>query len=57
MAQVLEKELETFYKHKDSLLATDEGKYVLIYGDQLYGTFDFQLRPVGCCRTLGSVII
>jgi hypothetical protein len=40
MAQVLEKELETYYKHKDSLLATDEGRYVLIYGDQLYGTFD-----------------
>ena len=40
MAQVLEKELETYYKHKDSLLATDEGKYVLIYGDQLYGTYD-----------------
>jgi hypothetical protein len=40
MADVLETELETFYKHKDSLLATDEGRYVLIHGDQVYGAFD-----------------
>jgi hypothetical protein len=40
MAHVLETELKTYYKHKDSLLATDEGRYVLVYGDQILGTFD-----------------
>jgi hypothetical protein len=35
----LEKELET-YKSKLSELAASEGKFVLIHGDQLLGTYD-----------------
>jgi hypothetical protein len=40
MAQVLEKELETYEKLKEELLAKHEGKYVLILGDQIHGIFD-----------------
>ncbi len=38
MANPLEKEIETFHKLLPSLLA-DEGKFAVIHGDKLIGTF------------------
>ena len=35
----LAKELETFEKLKNTLLAESEGKYAVIHGDNLYGVF------------------
>jgi hypothetical protein len=46
MTQVLEKERETYEKHQAELLATDEGKYVLIHGDQVHGTFDTEMDAI-----------
>jgi hypothetical protein len=46
MAQVLEKELETYEKLREELLAEHEGKYVLILGDQMLGIFDTQMDAI-----------
>lgn len=40
MEQLLTAELETYERHRDELLGTSEGKYVLINGDQVIGVFD-----------------
>lgn len=40
MNDLLNKELETFEKKKAELLGTSEGKFVLIKGDQVLGTYD-----------------
>lgn len=40
MADLLQKELDAFEAQKDQLLASALGKYVLIYGDQVLGTYD-----------------
>jgi hypothetical protein len=37
---LLEKELETYKDHKKELLATAEGKYVLIKNNMILGIFD-----------------
>ena len=42
VAHVLETELKTFEQHRDRLLDAHEGKFVLIHGDQVIGTFDSQ---------------
>lgn len=36
----LEKELQYYNEHKEELLRNHEGKFALIKGDQLLGTFD-----------------
>ena len=36
---VLKTELETFENNRENLLATDDGKYVLIHGDEVVGTY------------------
>ena len=36
----LAQELETYYAHKQELLQTAEGKYVVIKGDKIIGLFD-----------------
>jgi hypothetical protein len=46
MAQVLEKEAETYERHREELLAKHEGKYVLIYGEQVQGIFDTPMDAV-----------
>lgn len=38
MADTLETELKTYEAHKHELLA-DEGKFVVIHGDQILGTY------------------
>ncbi len=39
-ATTLEKELETYRSKKADLVASSEGKFVLIFGDDVVGTFD-----------------
>jgi hypothetical protein len=39
---VLEPELETYDQHKEELLGTAAGKWVLIRGQEIAGTFDTQ---------------
>jgi len=38
--EVLEAEIETYYKHQKELLATDKGRYVLIHGTEVAGRFE-----------------
>lgn len=40
-------ELETYAKHRDQLLATDAGRYVLIYKDQVAGVYDTEMDAIG----------
>jgi len=40
MAQILGIELKTYEQHRDELLGTAEGKFVLIYNDQIAGVFE-----------------
>ncbi|HEV7221712.1 MAG TPA: hypothetical protein VGN42_03370 [Pirellulales bacterium] len=46
-AKPLQKELETYEKHKDELIEKAEGKFVLVHGDQVagtWGTYDDALK-------------
>lgn len=40
MTQVLEQEEKTYEIHRQQLLGTDEGKFVLIREDQVAGVYD-----------------
>ena len=40
MTQLLTSELETYERHRDELLGKSEGKYALLYQDQIVGVFD-----------------
>lgn len=40
MSELLGLELETYEKHRGQLLATAEGKFVLISGDKIRGVFE-----------------
>lgn len=42
----LDQELETFENHKEELLGTSEGKYVLIHKDEIVDTYDSQTDAV-----------
>ncbi len=46
MEQVLEVELKTYEQHRDQLLGTAEGKYVLIRNDQVLGVFDSKMDAI-----------
>ena len=43
----LEKELKTYETNKATLLASSEGKFVLIHGDQVLGIFAAEEDAVG----------
>jgi hypothetical protein len=45
-ASPLKKELRTFSAHKRELLRRSSGKYVLVKGDRIVGTFDSELDAV-----------
>lgn len=47
MAEMLKKELETYEREREALLGTAEGKFVLIHGDEVLGTFDTQQDAIG----------
>lgn len=46
MTAELTQELETYESHKDELLGSSEGMYVLIHGDEIIGTFVSQKDAV-----------
>ena len=43
---LLTKETETFNDQRDELLANDEGKYVLIHGDDVCGTYADEMDAI-----------
>ena len=56
MKEVLSKELETYEANLESLLGSHEGKFVLIYGEKVLGTFDSQMDAITRgYRELGNV--
>lgn len=53
---VLDTELETYEKHRDRLLNTDRGKYVLIHGDEVVGAYHSKLDAINLgYRKFGNV--
>lgn len=46
-ATLLDKELSTFEANKGALLASAMGKFVLIKGEDIFGTFDTRADAVG----------
>jgi hypothetical protein len=40
MPELLSAELETFEKHRDQLVGKSEGRFALVYKDQIVGVFD-----------------
>ena len=40
MAELLAAELETFESHRNELLGKSEGKFALVYKNQIVGVFD-----------------
>ena len=46
MPALLEKELATYEKNRDQLLAAAEGKYALICGEQVSGIFETEMDAV-----------
>lgn len=46
MAQVLDVELKTYEQHRDHLLGTAEGKFVLIRNDQVVGAYDSKMDAI-----------
>jgi hypothetical protein len=56
VAEVLELELKTFEEKRLTLLAEHEGKFVLIKGDQIIGTFESQQDAIAVgYREFGNV--
>ena len=43
---ILKSELETYERRRETLLVQAEGKWVLIRGDQVVGTFDTNMDAV-----------
>ena len=46
MAAILEDELQTFQRNRDRLLATGEGKFVLIHGDEVVGVYESKMDAI-----------
>lgn len=46
MAKVLETELKTYDQHRDHLLGTAEGKFVLIRNDRMIGVYDSKMDAI-----------
>lgn len=46
MSQVLETELKTYEQHRDHLLGTAEGKFVLIRNDQVIGVYNSKMDAI-----------
>ncbi len=40
MPELLQAELETYERHRHELLGKSEGKFVLIYNDEIVGVFE-----------------
>ena len=46
MPQILDIELKTYEQHRDHLLGTAEGKFVLIRNDQVIGVYDSKMDAI-----------
>lgn len=46
MSEILATELRTYDQHRDELLGKAEGKYVLVYGDDVVDVFDSQMDAI-----------
>ena len=56
MTEVLLEELKTYEANRESLLGSYEGKFVLIHGEKVLGTFHSQMDAIAWgYRELGNV--
>jgi len=56
MTEVLSTELKTYEANFEALLGAHEGKFVVIHGDRILGTFDNQMDAITWgYRELGNV--
>ena len=56
MPELLATEIKTYQKSFESLIAAHEGKFVVVHGDRVLGTFDSQVDAItGGYRELGNV--
>jgi len=56
VTEVLTEELKTYEANLDSLLGSHDGKFVLIHGEKVLGTFDSQMDAIAWgYRELGNV--
>ena len=56
MTEVLLEEIKTYEANRESLLGSYEGKFVLIHGEKVLGTFDTWMDAVARgYRELGNV--
>jgi hypothetical protein len=46
MSHVLDKELKTYERFRDKLLATDEGKFALVWGDVVIGVYESEMDAI-----------
>ncbi len=46
MAAILDDELKTYEQQRDSLLGSAEGKFVLIWKDQVVGIYDSKMDAI-----------
>ncbi len=46
MPTVLDTELKTYEQHRDHLLATAEGKFVLIRGDEIIAVYESKMDAI-----------
>lgn len=46
MLTVLDRELETYERNREQLLATSEDKFALVHGDSILGTFDSEMDAI-----------
>ena len=46
MAQVLEKELQTYNANREKLIGASNGKFVLIKGSEIAGVFDAHIDAI-----------
>lgn len=46
MAAVLDRELRTYDHHRDRLLGSDEGRFVLIKDDRVCGIYDSKMDAI-----------
>jgi hypothetical protein len=46
MSELLKREIKTYNAHKAELLRQSKGRYVLVKGDRIVGTFDSELDAV-----------
>jgi hypothetical protein len=56
MTEALSKEIKTYEANLEGLLSSHEGKFVLIHGEKVLGTFDSQMDAITWgYRELGNV--